>query len=80
MRHVPIEDVLELWDETPQRDWSALHETLERHRGRAKGPFDDEEIHMLLPITARLAQIDRPYPDSPEGLHSMLNDEIRASR
>jgi len=35
-----MDDIRELWSETPNHNWSALQKTLNAHRGKAQGISD----------------------------------------
>jgi len=77
--HIPMDDVNTLWRDTPQHDWSAFHRTLQQHKGKVNG-ISDALIDLLLPIAQRFAQSRHPYPDSPQAMYDLLNEEIRALR
>ena len=72
-----MEDVDLMWEETPRHNWSALHDTLEMRRRLAMG-ISDSTLDILLDVTDRLARSGQPYPESSEGLHEQLNQEIQA--
>jgi hypothetical protein len=40
-------DIQELWNQTNQHSWSALHKTLEEHKGKAQG-IEDSLVDMML--------------------------------
>ncbi len=79
MAHIPVDDVQTLWNDTPQRGWSALHRTLQQHKGKVDG-ISDSLIDMLMPIAQRFAQSGQPYPDSPQKMYELLNQQIQARR
>lgn len=77
MAHIPMDDVNLLWEETPHHNWSALHDTLEQQRTLAMG-IADRLLDDLLSVTDRWARSGEPYPESPEALYELLNQEISA--
>ena len=36
MAHIPKDDIRQLWEQTPQHNWSAFHKTPRRTRTRRK--------------------------------------------
>ncbi len=78
MAQISMDDVNLLWEETPQHHWSALHDTLEQQRTVAMG-ISDPLLDTLLSITDRYARSGQSYPESPERLYEVLNQEIEAS-
>ncbi|HEX6485000.1 MAG TPA: hypothetical protein VF043_39645 [Ktedonobacteraceae bacterium] len=76
MQYVPIHLAQELWDATPERNWSALrdrvHERIERG-----GEFEAVSPTTLLQSINHLAHIGAEYPDSPEELSRVLNQQVR---
>ncbi len=77
LAHIPMDDVNLLWEETPHHNWSALHDTLEQQRVLAMG-ISDSLVDMLLSVTDRYARSGQSYPESPEELYEVLNQEIQA--
>ncbi|HEX7021297.1 MAG TPA: hypothetical protein VF171_00470 [Trueperaceae bacterium] len=75
MAHIPMDDVNQLWNETSGHDWSALHDTLERHKGKAQG-IDNTLVQDMLKATDTLKNEGRPYPDSPQKLHDVLESQV----
>lgn len=75
MAHIPMDDIQELWNQTTQHSWSALHQTLEQHKGKAAG-ISDTLVDMMLPITQRESQAGHNYPDSPQQLAEVLNRQL----
>jgi hypothetical protein len=77
LAEISIDDVGLLWEETPYHNWSALHDTLEQRRRLAMG-ISDPVVDLLLSATDRWARSGEPYPESPEALYDLLNEEISA--
>jgi flagellar biosynthesis/type III secretory pathway protein FliH len=76
MQYVPLHLAQELWNATPESNWSALRERV-RERLEKEGAFEDVHPTTLFQIIKRLAHIGAEYPDSPEGLYRVLNEQIR---
>ncbi len=75
--HIPMDDIQQLWNDTPSHDWSSFHETLQRHKGKVDG-ISDRLIDLLLPVSEQMARSGRPFPESPQQLYEVLNQQIRA--
>ncbi len=69
-------DITELWNQTPDHSWAALHKTLEGHRGKAGG-IEDYLVDAMLKISKRKAESHEKYPDNPQQLYDVINEEIR---
>jgi hypothetical protein len=72
MAHIPMDDIRELWRQTPTHSWSALHKTLQAHKGKTEG-ISDSLVDMMLLITRAEEQAGNPYPDSADQLYNVLN-------
>lgn len=75
MAHIPIDDIQQLWDETPQRSWKALHKTLEAHVDKAEGISNVLVLDMLKTV-GRLDKEGKPYPQHLVELYSELNAQV----
>ena len=71
MQYVPFHLAQELWNATPERNWSALRERLEK-----EGDFEGVHPTTLLQSISHLAHIGAEYPDSPEGLFRVLDEQV----
>lgn len=75
MAHIPMDDVQTLWNEIQDKSWSGLHQVLEQHRGKTNG-ISDNLIQMMIPETEELEKRGEPFPDSPEKLSEVLNENL----
>jgi len=75
MAHLPIDDAEMLFNDNKQMSWSGLLNVLKQRKGKAEG-ISDTLIDLMMPITQRFAQSNKPYPNSAEGLQEVLNDEL----
>jgi hypothetical protein len=76
MQYVPFHLVQELWNATPERNWSALRERVQERLDK-EGNFEGVHPTTLLQSIKHLAHIGAEYPDSPEGLYRVLNQQVR---
>jgi hypothetical protein len=76
MQYVPFHLVQELWNATPERNWSALRERVQERLDK-EGNFEGVHPTTLLQSIKQLAHIGAEYPDSPEGLYRVLNQQVR---
>jgi hypothetical protein len=79
MAHVPMGDIQELWNQTSQHSWSALHQTLEEHKGKAQG-IEDSLVDMMLQATQNLEHSHEKYPDNPQQLYDIMNKYVEQRR
>ena len=75
MAHLPIDDARALFNDNKQKTWSGLYQVLQQRKGKAEG-ISDALIDLMFPISQRFAQENRPYPNSPEELQRMINEEF----
>lgn len=75
MAHVPIDDIQELWNWTPQHNWSALHKTLQEHVSTAQG-ISNNLVEAMLHISEQEQQAGHKYPESPKQLYDLMNSRI----
>jgi hypothetical protein len=76
MQYVPFHLVQELWNATPERNWSALRERVQERLDK-EGNFEGVHPTTLLQSIKHLTHIGAEYPDSPEGLYRVLNQQVR---
>ena len=76
MQYVPLHLAQELWNATPERNWSALRERAQE-RLEKEGAFEGVHPTTLFQIIKHLAHIGAEYPDSPEELYRVLNERVR---
>jgi hypothetical protein len=76
MQYVPFHLVQELWNATPERNWSALRERVQERLDK-EGNFEGVHPTTLLQSIKHLAHTGAEYPDSPEGLYRVLNQQVR---
>ena len=75
MQYVPFHLAQELWDATPERNWSALRDRV-HERQEKKGDFEGVHPTTLLQVINQLAHIGAEYPDSPEELYRVLDEKV----
>lgn len=75
MAHIPIDDIQQLWNETPQHNWKALHKTLEAHVATADGISNVLVLDMLKTVD-RFEQEGKAYPQYLVELYSELNAQL----
>jgi hypothetical protein len=75
MAHVPMGDIQELWNQTPTHSWSALHKTLQQHKGKAEG-ISDTLVDYMLQYTQQLENSNQKYPDNPQQLYDIMNQYV----
>lgn len=75
MAHIPSGDIQELWNDTKEHSWKALHKTLEQHQGKAEG-ISNNLVDMMLNITDRMEKEGKAYPNSTQQLYDVLNDQV----
>ena len=76
MAHLPIDDAEMLFNDNRQKNWSGMLSVLRHRKGKAEG-ISDNLITMLMPIVQRFEDSNMAYPNSPEGLQEVFNDELR---
>ena len=76
MQYVPFHLAQELWNATPERNWSALRDRV-HERQEKKGDFEGVHPTTLLQSIRHLAHIGAEYPDSAEELYRVLNKQVR---
>ncbi len=67
MQYVPFHLAQELWNATPERNWSALRDRVQE-RLEKEGDFEGVDTTTLLQSIMHLAHIGGEYPDSQEEL------------
>jgi hypothetical protein len=75
MQYVPFQLAQELWNATPERNWSALRERA-RARLAKEGNFEGVHPTVLFEVINQLAHTGAEYPDSPEELSRLLDERI----
>jgi len=75
MQYVPFHLAQELWNATPERNWSALRERV-RERLAKEGNFEGVHSTTLLQVINQLAHTGAEYPDSPEELFRLLDEQV----
>jgi hypothetical protein len=76
MQYVPLHLAQELWNATPEQNWSALRERI-RERLEKEGDFEGVHPTTLLQVVSNLAHKGSEYPDSSEELYRILNEQVR---
>ena len=76
MQYVPFHLAQELWNATPERKWSALRDRVQE-RLEKEGDFEGVHPTTLFQSIRHLAHIGAEYPDSPEELYRVLNEQVR---
>ena len=76
MQYVPFHLAQALWHATPERNWSALRDRVQERLEKGE---DFEGVHPtpLFQSIRHLAHTGAEYPDSPEELYRVLNEQIR---
>ena len=75
MAYIPMNDIQELWGETREKNWDAFYQTLEQHNGETNG-ISQNLINMMIPEVQDLEQSGTPFPDSPDQLSEVLNQNL----
>lgn len=75
MAHIPSGDITELWNDTHDHTWKALHKTLEAHKGKAEG-IDNALVLDMLQIVDRFEREGKPFPSSQQQLYDALNGQL----
>ncbi len=75
MAHLPMDDARMLFDDNKQKTWSGLRQVLQQRKGKAEG-ISDNLISMMMPISERMMQSNRPYPSSAQELQTVINEEL----
>lgn len=75
MAHIPVGDIQELWNDTPEHSWKALHKTLEAHKGKSEG-ISNNLVLMMLDITFKFEREGKPYPKTTADLYNELNAQL----
>lgn len=75
MAYIPMNDIRTLWNETPDKDWDSFLQTVEQHNGESNG-ISQNLINMLRPEVQDLEQSGTPFPDSPDQLLQVLNQNL----
>jgi hypothetical protein len=75
MQYVPFRLAQELWNATPERNWSALRDRV-HERVEKEEDFEGVSPTTLLQSINRLAHIGAEYPDSPQELFRILDQQV----
>lgn len=75
MAHIPMDDINLLWNETKDKNWQELHQVLEQHKGKTNG-ISDTLVKIMLARSEEMAKSGQPFPDSPEKLSDVLNQNL----
>ncbi len=75
MQYVPLQLAQELWNATPERNWSALRDRVQE-RLEKEGDFEGVHPTTLFQSIKHLAHTGTEYPDSPEELYRVLNKQV----
>jgi len=75
MAHLPMDDAQILFNDNKQMSWSGFSQVLKQHKGKTNG-ISDTLIDMMMPISRRMEQTNRPYPKSAQELDMMINAEF----
>ena len=76
MQYVPFHFAQELCNATPERNWSALRDRVQE-RLEKEGDFEGVHPTTLFQSIRYLAHAGAEYPDSPEELYRVLNEQVR---
>jgi hypothetical protein len=71
MVNIPMDDVQMLWDKMPEKSWDGMREAAQM--GKNSG-MEEDKANMIADTADKMK--DKPFPDSPEELHEMLNQEM----
>ena len=75
MAHIPMDDIEQLWNSTPQHNWSALHKTLQKHVSTAEG-ISNNLIEAMLKISEQDEKAGHPCPSSPRQFYDLMNQQL----
>jgi hypothetical protein len=75
MQYVPFRLAQEFWNVTPERNWSALRDRV-HERVEKEEDFEGVSPTTLLQGINRLAHIGAEYPDSPQELFRILDQQV----
>lgn len=70
-----MDDVEQLWNETSQKDWQGLHDTLEKHRNKGSG-IENALVNDTLKISEDMQ--GKQYPGSPQELYDVMNQHAKS--
>ncbi|HET7037108.1 MAG TPA: hypothetical protein VFI42_15590 [Thermomicrobiaceae bacterium] len=75
MAHIPKDDIQQLWNALPSRNWSSLHKWLEHQKGTTNG-ISDNLVDDMLRLSQRNEQSGKSFPSSMDQLYQELNSEL----
>lgn len=78
MAYVLIDDFNEIWNQLEDHSWYGLKEALEEHQGELQG-ISDDLADMMVQASEYFENQGRSFPDSPDELSKIMNDEIESS-
>lgn len=79
MAHLPRDDARALFNWTSPKTWNAFSRVLHEHKGKVDG-ISDALIDLMIPIVHQFEQTGRPFPNTPEQLQDVLNQELASKR
>ncbi|HEU5424680.1 MAG TPA: hypothetical protein VFU72_14140 [Nitrolancea sp.] len=77
MAHIPKDDIQQLWNELPSKNWSGLHKVLQNHQGKANG-ISNNLVDDMLRMSQRNEQSGKAFPGSMDQLYQQLNSELQS--
>jgi hypothetical protein len=75
MEQFPKDSIEEIWNNTTDRSWEGLRETLLGYNGHLAG-ISKEEAEMVLQMAHEMEETGQPYPKSFSELYNFLNEDI----
>jgi hypothetical protein len=75
MAHLPFDDAESLFRDNKAKSWAGLEQELQQRKGKAEG-ISDNLVGMLMPIVQKMIQSKQDYPDSPQDLQNVLNQQL----
>lgn len=76
MAHIPMGDIEELWNSTPQHSWKALHQNLEGRKGTSEG-ISNNLVDDMIRISSSMEKSGKSFPSSAQQLYNELNQHLQ---
>jgi hypothetical protein len=73
MAHIPKEEVTMVWNQTPERNWSSLNQSVMDNRGEG---IEDEIAEAMMAASQNLEEAGQPYPNSRDELYKVIDEQI----
>jgi hypothetical protein len=76
MAHIPMDDITQVWNDTPNSSWKGLEQSLVRLRGQGVG-ISDELVDSVIRMCCEFERSGKPFPSSQKELYELLNQQLQ---